>query len=219
MKYPMTNIQYPISNKKHLAFGIWHLKFDIPRKRDVGFTLIELIIVLGLVAILASIGIASYVTYSRKAQFASSISSFKTFLFTARSKALAQVKEGSICGSNSSYTLQGFQVLLCCSGVKCPTSCHTSNIDYELDITCTDSSSNQYVSTVLSGKFPSSLITGDKISVDSSNTTSTSFLFTAVDAAVTNAAGQSIYTGPGYVTLQGYGQSQKITVSQTGVIQ
>jgi len=98
-----------------------------------GFTLIELIIVFSIMVILSAIGIASYVSYSHSAGIDTNMKEFKTMLFTARSRALSQLRDSSCIASGATYELKGYQVVLCCSFSKCFSEvCNSTQNSYEL---------------------------------------------------------------------------------------
>jgi len=71
-----------------------------------GFTLIEILIVLSLIGLLTSLGMASYSSYNATQIVASNASNVETLLTEAHSQAISQVIPAS-CGSN---TLSGYEV-------------------------------------------------------------------------------------------------------------
>ena len=67
----------PTPQELHYHFGNWALpasKGDKMRRVNTGFTLIELMIVVAIIGILASIGIAAFQTYSVRAQVGEGVS-------------------------------------------------------------------------------------------------------------------------------------------------
>ena len=70
-----------------------------------GFTLIELIIVFTVISILSTIGIASFVDYSRSQSLQSAASDLASTLNSAKSRATSQVKPSQCLGA-----LNGYQV-------------------------------------------------------------------------------------------------------------
>ena len=73
-----------------------------------GFTLIELIVVFSIIAILSSVGLASFVTYSRTQAVTSERNNLILTLNVAKARAQSQVKPSSC----SSQTLNGYQVYI-----------------------------------------------------------------------------------------------------------
>ncbi|HEV2339283.1 MAG TPA: prepilin-type N-terminal cleavage/methylation domain-containing protein [Patescibacteria group bacterium] len=172
-------------------------------KQTAGFTLIELLIVFSVTAILSSIGIASFLSYSRSQDLRESTYNLQTYLQTARADVLAQVKPAGLCGG----PLQSYEVFVCCKGggSNCPICKSSDNI--ELDISCGGSTH-----VVMSKSFPSDVI------IDNINTTNRSFVFTPISGIVSGL------TSNASIVLQGkaVGSSQQnatITVTTTGVIQ
>lgn len=174
-------------------------------KSGAGFTLIELIIAISVIAIISTFGLASFVSYSRAQTLNAAVLDLSTLLNKAKSRAQSQsIQDAS--GNNSrcgNYSFVGYKVVLCgIPEVPC-----LSSSDYELDIVC----SNNTTSLIESKKFPN-----DKITFDSVNTTSTSFLFRAFVGGVSFSAGAS---GSRKVRVNGYsGAYKEITVDPTGNI-
>lgn len=161
-----------------------------------GFTIIELIIVFSVLAIISSIGVASFVSYTKSQELRSATLQVKTILQQARSQASAQVKPSS-CG-----IFQGYEVRICCvpSGSNCP-ACNSSG-NYELDAIC---------SSVPNGLLINSTTLSSSISVKDSGTTHRSFLFIPITGGVV--------TG-GTITLQGANNAtESLTVTSAGIIQ
>ena len=79
---------------------------------QMGFTLIEIVIVLAFVSIISTIGIAGYVQYSRVQKLNAASLDFATVLQTAKSRALSQVKVGGgSCGQQASI-LDGYRIVI-----------------------------------------------------------------------------------------------------------
>src|SRR5579872_2992923 len=100
MKFQISNFKCQISNK--VAKSYWKLanwKLEIPRFSEDGFTLIELLIVFSIMTILLSVGVASFVAYSRSQSVDTTMKDFKQALFTARSRALSQLRD-TACFAN-----------------------------------------------------------------------------------------------------------------------
>lgn len=82
--------------------------------REAGFTIIELLVVFAVIAILAGIGVASFVSYSRSQQVNQTANNLKLLINEAKFNSLSVVKstkseDGTIasCGSN---VLLGYSV-------------------------------------------------------------------------------------------------------------
>lgn len=135
-----------------------------------GFTLIELIIVFSVIAILSTVGIASFVSYSRAQTLQTAASDFTSVLNVAKSRALAQIKPGECTGQS----LSGYQVDI------------RSNTVYDLGVVC---SGNYY--RLMTQTLPSNLsfsLTGQ--------TTTISVFFPIISSGV-RGAGTIILTGYG----------------------
>lgn len=164
--------------------------------KNYGFTLIELIVAFSVMAFLSTVGIASFVSYSRNQALTVSTKDLVNTLNLAKSRSLSQVLTPSQCPGQS---LMGYEVRLC--GFS--TSSCLSEGAYELNIAC----SGNIFSTVETKK----LSVG--ISFDKNTTTTTSFLFPILTGGVKKNVGD------GTIVLSGYGQTKTITVSSSGVIQ
>jgi prepilin-type N-terminal cleavage/methylation domain-containing protein len=162
----------------------------IPR----GFTLIEIIVVFSILAIISSVGIASFSKYTDSQKLQGANLQVRTLLSEARSKSLSQ---SSTCVSNTVF--QGYAVKIC-NGPGNPTC--TAGNDYELDIIC---SGTYTVVSETGGVFPSG------ISVDSSTTNPSMFVFIPITGGVSQS---------GQIVLDGANSAKKtITITSTGVIQ
>lgn len=87
-------------------------------KNQRGFTIIELLVSLSVVAILSAIGIASYIETSRSATLESASADLKSTLVQARSKALSQ-------DTPESCLLKGYQVEITSDGYTLQAECET----------------------------------------------------------------------------------------------
>lgn len=182
-----------------------------------GFTLIELLIVFSIMTILSAIGVASYVTYSHSTQVDTNMKEFKSLLYTARSRALSQLRD-STCFSTgftgTGYQLQGYQVVACCSfsSICLQMKCSSSLDNYELQAVYALSDGTGVTQQTCSGK----KFTDPNLAYDSSSrTTATYFFFSAISGAVTTNAGTKLPQ----LGITGYGITKLATVSATGVIQ
>lgn len=77
-------------------------------KPQEGFTLIELMVVLSVTAILSTLGIAGFTTYSQIQALQSATNDVATILSLAKSRAQSQVKPSALCDSFN--TLDGYRV-------------------------------------------------------------------------------------------------------------
>ena len=66
------------------------LNFPVLKKSE-GFTLLELIVVFSIIAILSTIGVASYTSYARQQLLQGAVNDLSAVLNTAKSKASSQV--------------------------------------------------------------------------------------------------------------------------------
>ena len=73
-------------------------------KRLVGFTIIELMITIALVAVIATIGVPAFQGFVERNQLTSNINSFITSLALARSEAVKRKQRVVVCGSNDGAT-------------------------------------------------------------------------------------------------------------------
>ncbi len=147
-----------------------------------GFTLIEIIVVFSIIAVVSSIGIASFVTYSKTQVFNSAVSDFTSTLSLAKSRSLSQVKPSSCSG-----TLSGYQVALCkWSPLDCVSA--DEDKDFALSVVC----DGTLVSSVY-GKILPNGITIDRLS----SLLPYSFLFHVLTGGV-NQGGQVKIEGSGY---------------------
>lgn len=170
-------------------------------KYSSGFTLIELLIVFSLLAIISTVGIAAFSSYSQNQNLRNAALSIKTLLQEARTDVASQV---NACSRAS--TFQGYALQLCCPtyGSGCP-NC-TSGNDYEIDAICSGSPTSTYTTVAnTGGKFP----TG--VSLNTTSTTQRSFQFIPIAGGVVSG---------GKIVIKGANNMQQtITVSNIGVIE
>lgn len=158
-----------------------------------GFTLIELLIVFSVTAILAVLGIASFISYNRSQSINTANSELVTVINTARARAMAQVKP-SCTGA-----LDGYKVGFCgVDSVNPP--CLDTNYDYALYAVCND--------TLVSPAIISKNLPTD---VGFTGGTPREFYFKVVSGGIDGTGGT--------VKIAGYGQEKCIIVSSTGIIQ
>ncbi len=164
--------------------------------KNYGFTLIELVVAFSVIALLSTVGIASFVNYSRSQALTVSAKDLVNVLNLAKSRSLSQVLASPQCSGQS---LIGYEVRLC--GFSTATCLLGGN--YELDVVC----SGNFVSSIETKKLPVN------ISFDTVKTTTTSFIFPVLTGGVR-------MNGNGTIVLSGYyGQTKTITVTSSGVIQ
>lgn len=92
--------------KERLKTIIRNSLFMIPSR---GFTLIELVIVTAVIGIISAIGTAGLVDYTRTAKLNAAANELVTTLHVAKSNALSQVKDPTLC--TSLQPLEGYKVV------------------------------------------------------------------------------------------------------------
>lgn len=162
------------------------------KRNKKGFTLIELMIVFSITAIISTIGIVSFVNYSRQATLSNMILDIKNFFYVARTSAL----NGQKTDCPSGKTLVGHEVIFCCGGGSCPSCLGTGN--YEMDLVCSDK-----INVLEQSKnYPKG--------VTISSSTNLSFLFYPLSGGVNNT---------GSVTFSYFGINKTISILANGIIQ
>ncbi len=76
-----------------------------------GFTLLELLLVMVVIAAVAGIGVTTFNSYSKNQAFSQAVFNFVNTLNTAKARAYSQVKPDSIPACNGSATLDGYYVI------------------------------------------------------------------------------------------------------------
>jgi prepilin-type N-terminal cleavage/methylation domain-containing protein len=155
-----------------------------------GFTLIELIVVFSVIAITSTIGVASYVNYSKTQTLNQAGSDLATALNTAKSKSASAIKPPVQCAG--SMTLNGYSVT-----VNIPAE------TYSLNVICSGITFPLTTTTLPAGVTFNS-------QTGSPPTTTTSVFFALLTGGV---------VGTGNIVLSGFGQTKTITVSAVGGIQ
>lgn len=178
-------------------------------KTENGFTLIEILVVFSIIAVLALIGVAAFVSYGRMATLQSASSDLSSILLLAKSRADSQVKPPSsqIPQCNDQTVLNGYKVILC------PTStsnliCDTDN-SYVLGVVCASSSCSDPLCSNITAQKVEETVLPQNITFDS-GTTSTTFFFPVISGGV---------GGFGKIILDGYSNQKTITVTSTGGIE
>ncbi|MEK7450905.1 MAG: prepilin-type N-terminal cleavage/methylation domain-containing protein [Patescibacteria group bacterium] len=162
--------------------------------KNYGFTLIELVVAFSVIALLSTVGIASFVNYSRSQALTVSAKDLVNTLNLAKSRSLSQVLPSQCSGQS----LVGYEVRLCISTQSC-----ASGINYELNVVC----SGSIYSAIETKNLPVN------INFDTVKTTTTSFIFPVLTGGV------KMNGGDGTIVLSGYyGQEKIITVSNSGII-
>ncbi len=170
-----------------------HNSYFIARDSRLGFTLIELLAVFSIVGVLSTIGVVSFVTYSRSQAIQSSASELVTTLSLARSRAFSQVKPASGCSR-----LDGYKIGFCSiSSAQCqPSETTPVLMDYALYTVCNGSMVSP---ALVAKKFP----TGVSF-IGSSNPPS--LTFTVLTGGVIGAASD----GSTAISVGGFGKTPRI---------
>lgn len=127
--------------------------------RSYGFTIIEIIVVFAVVAVLSTIGVASFVTYNRIQALQTAASDFSSTLNLARSRSLSQAKPPEC----ASQVLNGYRVNI-----------SLSSNSYTLEAICAGFSYRIHTKSL-----------PQNVTFQSSQTTSTSFFFPVIVSGVT----------------------------------
>lgn len=165
------------------------LKFQFFGINTPGFTMIELIVVFSVMGVLSTIGLASFVSYSRSQVLQQATNDFTTFINSAKTRAASQVKPSTQCTSLS--ILQSYSV--------------TINIvarTYSLNVTCSGNSTVLQTTTL-----------PQNVSFNSATasppTTTTNIIFPVLTGGV---------NGSGNVVISSYSLIKTVTVSPVGGI-
>jgi prepilin-type N-terminal cleavage/methylation domain-containing protein len=174
-----------------------------------GFTLIELVVAFSIMAVLSTIGIASFVSYSQAQTLQQAVNDVNITLNTAKSDAIAQVKPNGVTSTcPTPGVLNGYQVVLRNQVV----SGKTTGV-YILDAVCNGSPDlNSMVTNQL-----------HNVSFDSSTfvapATSMTITFLVLTGGV-NSTGVVDSNGNTNIVLDGVNSTQKtITVTPGGLIE
>lgn len=174
-----------------------YMLLETPRlssKFQSGFTFIEILVVISTLAILSTIGIASFVNYSRTQALNSAAFDVITTFNQAKSRSRTQVKPPS--GNCSILALDGYLVRI------------EDAITYSLEIMCEGSS---YPVSDGTKKLPNGSTNTITFSSDSRGKT---FLFKILSGSVQIPGGLASDT----VIITGYGQTKTITIHSNGKI-
>ncbi len=175
-------------------------RFDARRARQAiqqfsnkGFTLLELIIVFSVISILSTIGIASFVNYSRAQSFQTASASLASTLSLAKSHANSQVKP-SQCANEA---LSGYRVDI------------LSNTTYSLSAVCLGTYLIQTTTLPDNGNI--------KFNFASGQTTTTSIFFPIITSGV-YGAGNIVLTGHGQAKTITVNPQGIITLGKTNIV-
>jgi len=158
---------------------------------SVGFTLLELIIVFTVISILSTIGIASFVDYSRVQVVQSAGSNLEATINMAKSRALSQTKPAGC----ESQVLQGYEVVI--DTVNKPNS-------YTIWAVCSDSLANPFGASTNKVSLPTS------VNFDLNKTTTNTVFFPVLTGGI---------KGGGVIALTGYGQSRCVSMGGGSLVQ
>ncbi len=163
-----------------------------------GFTLIELIIVFAVISILSTVGVASFVSYSRSQTLQQAANDLVTTLNLAKASTSTQVKvfnyNGGTIQCPVNTTLQGYSVTI-----------DIANNRYNLSIVCSGSS----IPATTYTKLPTG-VTFNPTTDPTNPTTTTNVFFPVLTGGV---------IGSGNISLSSYGNTKTITVNSAGGIQ
>lgn len=168
---------------------------EIKSRLQSGFTFIELLVVVGTIGLLSTLGIASFVSYSRTQAINSAAFDVVTTFNLAKSRSRTQVKP--LTGNCSNLVLEGYLVRI------------VNNVTYQMEVTCEGSS---YVVSDGTKQLPNAQ-TGQPITFSAASIGKT-FLFKVLSGSVQLAGGAANDT----VVMNGYGITKTITVYANGKI-
>lgn len=176
------------------------MKKQLPSFSDKGFTLLELIVVFSIIAILSTVGIASYVNYSASQTLRQAYYDVFNTINYARASAGSQVKPDAYCIGNSS--LDGYSVVI--NKRDAPSLPNT----YILNVLC----SGQTFAVASRKSLPNGVVFNT--ATDNPPTTTTNIFFSVLTSGVSN---------PGNIVLSYPGNSnvaaKTIKVTSVGGIQ
>lgn len=126
----------------------------IPKRptQNLGFTLLELLVVFSVVGVLAGSGFASFVSYSKKQALDLAAADIKTGIDQAKFNAISRVKP-TVSPCSTSTTLNKYRIRICSSGVACDSA---DNL-YEIDAACNVNGNLRWTDTLISKKRNSTL--------------------------------------------------------------
>jgi len=152
-----------------------------------GFTLVEILIVMGIIALLTSLSIAAYSTYTRNQKFNNAVNDTYNMLQVAKSRASSQYVPSDKCTYDAvaGYVFEGYQVTINASSV-------------DLSVRC-----NGAVQNVNSVKIPSGILTP----------VPTTIVFKALDGTVNTSSDIVLTFQDGNIKRITIPKNGKITIS------
>lgn len=165
--------------------------FKLQISNRSGFTLLELIVVFSVIAIISTVGLASFVSYSKSQALGQAQNDLINTLSLAKSDAFSQVKPTQC----ANYTLENYSVTINTSTWR----------TYYLKVTC---SGNTF--TLATTTIPSSSGVTINTQAGIPPTTTTSVSFSVLTGGV---------NGVGDIVLSGNNQFKTITITSVGGIQ
>jgi prepilin-type N-terminal cleavage/methylation domain-containing protein len=161
------------------------------RNCEKGFSLLEMIVVLSVLTILSTIGIASFSSGSKRATVETATNELISTLQLARSRAISQVKPENLMKCNGE--LRGYKVEINISG---------NRNEYDLAVVCEVPPNPPTTNSILTKTLPNNVTFND-------GTTQTSFFFPILTGSV---------EGSGVVSVTGYDITKSISVDTVGGI-
>lgn len=153
-----------------------------------GFTMIELIVVFSIMATLSTVGIASFVSYSRTQVLQQTTNDLVNVLNTAKTRAASQIKPSSSCSATN--ILQGYSV-----------SINIAARTYSLNIIC--SGTTTALSTII---LPTN-VSFNSASDIPPTTAATNIIFPILTGGT---------SGSGNIVLSSFNQTKTVVVSSVG---
>lgn len=163
------------------------------KKLQKGFTLLELVIVFGIIGIISVIGFSAFTSYSRVQVLDQSATEVRSALEKAKFDALSRVKP-EVC--DTSYPISGYEFMLC-NGTD--PSCQG---DYEVRALCVPGP-GQSSTRILSGTLP------DSVAIVQSAETCPAISYNILNGYENGAC---------EIILTAYGNTRKVIVDEVGSI-